>query len=61
MSEFFDYGLDTIDLLFSANKGQELKAVKNIASGGELSRLMLVIKKHLFGSNNTFTTYDIFV
>jgi len=49
------YGLDTVDFLFSANKGQELKAVRRIASGGELSRLMLVIKKHLFGSNNFLT------
>ena len=41
----------SIDFLFSANKGHSLKAVKNIASGGELSRLMLVIKKHLLLRN----------
>ena len=49
------YGLDSIDFLFSANQGHSLKAVKNIASGGELSRLMLVIKKHIFGSNKVST------
>jgi DNA repair protein RecN (Recombination protein N) len=43
-------GLDCIDLLFSANKGHSLNPIVNIASGGEIARLMLCIKKHLFGS-----------
>ena len=33
----------------------DLKPVKKIASGGELSRLMLIIKKHIFISNNLST------
>lgn len=38
------YGLDQINLLFSANKGGTLQDVAKVASGGELSRLMLCIK-----------------
>ncbi len=49
------HGVDSVDLLFSANKGMDLKPVKKIASGGELSRLMLIIKKHIFISNNLST------
>ena len=45
---FLINGLDKVTLLFSANKGYELKPVVDIASGGEIARLMLCIKKHLF-------------
>ncbi len=37
-------GLDWIDLLFSANKGIEPQALKQVASGGEFSRLIFAIK-----------------
>jgi len=37
-------GLDTINFLFSANKGSDFKEINKVASGGELSRLMLSIK-----------------
>jgi len=37
-------GLDKVDYYFSANKGGTLGALKNVASGGEISRLTLVIK-----------------
>ncbi len=37
-------GLDEITLLFTANAGQALAPVNKVASGGELSRLMLAIK-----------------
>jgi DNA repair protein RecN (Recombination protein N) len=37
-------GIDKIKFLFSANKGIELRELTKIASGGELSRLMLSIK-----------------
>lgn len=37
-------GLDTVSFLFSANKGQSLQAIQKVASGGELSRVMLAIK-----------------
>ena len=37
-------GSDRVRLLFNANKGGSLKEVSSIASGGELSRLMLSVK-----------------
>ncbi|MBL7889992.1 MAG: DNA repair protein RecN [Bacteroidia bacterium] len=37
-------GIDKINFLFSANKGSEFKELNKVASGGELSRLMLSIK-----------------
>ncbi|MFN3940617.1 MAG: DNA repair protein RecN, partial [Chitinophagales bacterium] len=38
------YGKDDIRFTFSANKGSILQDIKKVASGGELSRLMLCIK-----------------
>ena len=40
-------GLDKIEFLFSANKGQDFKEIGKTASGGELSRLMLCLKSLL--------------
>ncbi len=37
-------GTDAIRLLFAANKGQGFQPINKVASGGELSRLMLCIK-----------------
>ena len=37
-------GNDSISLLFSANKGSQIEPIKKVASGGELSRIMLAIK-----------------
>jgi DNA repair protein RecN (Recombination protein N) len=37
-------GMSALRLLFSANKGSELNDLSKVASGGELSRLMLCIK-----------------
>jgi len=37
-------GIDSIDFLFSPNPGEDLRPLMKIASGGELSRLMLAIK-----------------
>ncbi|CAN5571487.1 DNA repair protein RecN [soil metagenome] len=37
-------GLDQIEILFSANKGVKPQELKNVASGGEFSRLMFCIK-----------------
>ncbi|MBE6837276.1 MAG: DNA repair protein RecN [Ruminococcus sp.] len=37
-------GLDTIEFLISANLGEEPKPIAKIASGGELSRIMLALK-----------------
>ena len=37
-------GMDTVEFLISANKGEEPKPIARIASGGELSRTMLALK-----------------
>src|SRR6185369_14959339 len=37
-------GTDSMEFYFSANPGEELKPLARIASGGEASRLMLVLK-----------------
>ncbi len=41
------FGIDDIRILFSANKGQKPEYIHKVASGGELSRLMLCIKSLL--------------
>jgi DNA repair protein RecN (Recombination protein N) len=38
------YGADTIEFLFDANKSNRFEPLRKVASGGELSRLMLCIK-----------------
>ena len=43
--EFNMSGLDDIQILFSANKGFTTEPLEKVASGGERSRLMLVLKK----------------
>ena len=43
-SEFRSNGTDVLSFQFSANKGSDFKALKKVASGGELSRIMLAIK-----------------
>src|SRR5450432_1999935 len=39
-----EQGIDNIELLFDANKSERFEPLKKVASGGELSRLMLCIK-----------------
>lgn len=46
-SEFNGNGKDDLTFLFSANKGADFGALKKVASGGELSRIMLTIKSIL--------------
>lgn len=45
-------GKDSIELLISANAGEELRPLNKIASGGELSRIMLAIKSVLAENDN---------
>jgi DNA repair protein RecN (Recombination protein N) len=45
-------GTDAITYLFSANKGVKPQELKNVASGGEFSRLMLCIKYILAGKTS---------
>ncbi|HEV3243187.1 MAG TPA: DNA repair protein RecN [Chthoniobacterales bacterium] len=40
-------GFDSVELLFSPNRGEPLKPLRTIASSGEISRLMLAIKSAL--------------
>lgn len=44
LKEFSVAGLDEVSFMFSANKNQELQEIGKIASGGEISRLMLALK-----------------
>ena len=44
---FLYNGKDTLNFLFSANKGGQFNVLKKAASGGELSRIMLAIKSIL--------------
>ncbi len=37
-------GIDTVAFLFTANPGEELRPLRKVASGGELSRVMLALK-----------------
>ena len=39
--------MDDVNILFNANKGGQLETLSSVASGGELSRLMLILKGEL--------------
>lgn len=41
---FYKDGIDSIDFLVSFNKGEVLKPLSKVASGGEMSRFMLALK-----------------
>lgn len=45
-------GVDRVHFLFSPNAGEELKPVNKIASGGELSRVMLAIRRTIADRGN---------
>ena len=49
------YGIDDIEFLISANPGSPLKPLAKIASGGELSRVMLSLKTVLASSDSIDT------
>jgi DNA repair protein RecN (Recombination protein N) len=44
---YFANGKDELQFLFSANKGSDFGLLKKVASGGELSRIMLAVKSIL--------------
>ncbi|MBI5219000.1 MAG: DNA repair protein RecN [Bacteroidia bacterium] len=50
--DFSACGMDKVLFTFSANKNIELQDISKVASGGELSRLMLAIKSLIAGFNN---------
>jgi len=49
------YGIDVVEFLLSANRGESPKALKAVASGGELSRVMLAVKTVLSESDTVQT------
>lgn len=50
-AEFSRTGIDRINFMFSANKGGEPRELVKVASGGELSRLMLAVKSLVLSRN----------
>jgi DNA repair protein RecN (Recombination protein N) len=48
-------GLDELEFMISPNPGEELRALSKIASGGELSRIMLALKTILAGTASVET------
>ncbi|HOJ71542.1 MAG TPA: DNA repair protein RecN [Syntrophorhabdaceae bacterium] len=51
-------GRDEVDFLISTNPGEALKPLRRIASGGELSRIMLAIKKVMGGDEEKTLIFD---
>ena len=49
------YGMDNIEFLISANEGSSLRPLAKIASGGEISRLMLALKTILASTDDVNT------
>jgi len=52
---FDEKGIDEISFMFSANKGEPLKPLTKVISGGEMSRFMLAFKTVLGDKNSTPT------
>lgn len=48
-------GMDKVEMLISVNKGEDLKPLSRVASGGELSRIMLAIKNVLADADEVHT------
>ncbi len=51
-------GKDDIDMIISTNPGEPMKPLRKIASGGELSRIMLAIKKVIGGEEEKTLIFD---
>lgn len=51
INDFTNYGMDKLLLKFSANKGIAPEPIEKVASGGELSRLMLALKSIIAAQN----------
>ena len=62
VSKFGKRGTDSVRFLLSANRGEDLKPLSKVASGGELSRIMLCFKNVLgdadLGSTAIFDEID---
>ena len=58
-ANFLDDGISNVDFLISLNKGEPLKPLNKVASGGELSRIMLGLKSILASKQNlSFIVFD---
>ncbi len=53
--DFNSHGYDELDVLFRTNKNSEFSSIKKVASGGELSRLLLIIKSLTANNDNNLT------
>ncbi len=53
---YTDTGKDNAEFLISTNPGEELKPMARIASGGELSRIMLAVKSVLSATDSSADT-----
>jgi DNA repair protein RecN (Recombination protein N) len=52
-------GIDRVEFLIAANRGEDPRPLRKIASGGELSRALLAIKRVLTDvANDTFYVFD---
>lgn len=58
LSTITDRGTDTVEFYFSTNPGQEPGRIKDVASGGELSRLMLVLKSLVDKAEHAVYIFD---
>ena len=58
MENVTDKGTDKIEFYFSSNPGQPMGRIKDIASGGELSRLMLILKSILRDEEDITYIFD---
>jgi len=47
----YPHGLDRIEFLLSANEGEDLRQLRKAASGGEMSRIMLSLKKVILAAD----------
>lgn len=47
----YSYGLDNVEIYIAANDNQKLRPLRKVASGGEMSRIMLAIKKVIIDSD----------
>ncbi len=54
-NEYSIEGFDKVEFMISTNRGEELKPLAKIASGGEMSRIMLAFKKTA-GENDSIPT-----
>lgn len=52
LERFTEIGWDKIEFLISTNKGEDLKPLSQIVSGGEMSRIMLAFKRILADYDN---------